>query len=385
MHEVATGRQVETIDDPGQSRNRDVTGPQPRRSRRLVLFAGGAVLMLVVGAAGYAARARPADVTPRESPDLATTPVTAGRLVSERKLPGTLQYAIQQPVVSGGTGVITQLRKAGSTIARGDVLFRVNTEPIVLLSGRLPAWRAFAWGMTDGDDIRQLEQNLRSLGFFDGDPDKRFAWHTVAAVKRWQRSLGVKQTGEIAKSRILFSNHDLRVDRVSTRVGAQIAPGGTVYQATSKKMVVDLKIQLDDRALAAHGAAVKVALPTGSEIKGVITSVGSAVVESSDDEADSRIIIPVSITIHDQKAVRELALASVSVKLASTLKKDVLTVPVDALVPTDDTHFAVEVPRRGPKGERTMIPVTVGAFASGRVEISGTGVTDGLPVVVPSR
>jgi peptidoglycan hydrolase-like protein with peptidoglycan-binding domain len=385
VHEVAVTSEVKTPDDHGSSADRDVPGPLPRRSRRVAFLAAGTVLILASGAAGYTAWAQPTDVVPEEPMQVATTPVTAGRMVSERSLVGTLQYSTKLPVVSGASGVITWLPKVGGTIAPGDVMFRMNIEPVVMLSGRLPAWRTFTSGMTDGDDIRQLERNLRSFGFFDGDPDRRFNWNTVVAVKRWQKSLGAKQTGKVARSMILFSNQDLRVDGLSTRVGAQLAAGATVYQATSRKMVADLEIQLDDRELAVRGGAVKVALPTGAEIKGVITTVGSPVVQPGEDENDSNVIVPVRITMADQKAVRDLALANVRVKFATTLKKDVLTVPVDALVPSDDTHFVIEVPKRGPNGERTMIPVTVGAFGSGRVEISGPGVTNGLSVVVPSR
>jgi len=67
------------------------------------------------------------------------------------------------------------------------------------------------------------------------------------------------------------------------------------------------------------------------------------------------------------------------------VKNDVLTVPVDALVPISENEFAVELPRTTSSAKRTLVPVTVGAFASGMVEISGDGIVDGLSVVVPAR
>ena len=54
-------------------------------------------------------------------------------------------------------------------IRRGKPLYRLDDEPAAwLLYGSLPAWRDFSSGMSDGEDVRQLERNLRALGH---DPD----------------------------------------------------------------------------------------------------------------------------------------------------------------------------------------------------------------------
>jgi hypothetical protein len=76
--------------------------------------------------------------------------------------------------------------------------------------------------------------------------------------------------------------------------------------------------------------------------------------------------------------------ASVTVQFSSTLADDVLTVPVEALVAVDATSFAVETPSDQPGEAIRRIPVAVGAFASGRVQITGDGIRDGLPVAVPT-
>jgi peptidoglycan hydrolase-like protein with peptidoglycan-binding domain len=248
----------------------------------------------------------------------------------------------------------------------------------------MPAWRDFAPDMSRGEDIRQLEQNLLAFGFFEGEPDDRFTWDTTAAIRAWQKSLGVERTGTVARSMILFTDQELRVDSVESRVGAQVGAGTTLYQATGLQQVVDLNVKSSERALAVAGAGVTVSLPAGGTTAGVVESVAAPVSKPAADGKESSIVVPVRIAVADQAALAGLALATVTVSFTSAAKNDVLTVPVDALVPISDTEFAVELPRTSGT-KRTLVPVAVGAFAAGMVEISGEKIVDGLAVVVPAQ
>ena len=74
-------------------------------------------------------------------------------------------------------------------IRRGQSLYGVDDEPAAfLLYGSLPAWRDFAPGMTDGEDVRQLERNLRALGYDPGDMTSTTTGtgRPTAAVERFQ-------------------------------------------------------------------------------------------------------------------------------------------------------------------------------------------------------
>ena len=62
------------------------------------------------------------------------------------------------------------------------------------------------------------------------------------------------------------------------------------------------------------------------------------------------------------------------------LADDVLTVPANALIRTDDGSYGVEV--RRPSGVEELVPVEVGRAAGSTVEISGA-VVDGDVVVAP--
>lgn len=355
-----------------------------RRGRRRwgVVTAGVALAALVAGYAVWA----PGEEGQAPPPlAVSTAEVTTGSVASETKVAGTVQYASTVPITSGLAGVVTELPAPGTTLGTGAVVYRVDTRPVIMLSGTVPAWRDFSSDMADGEDVRQLEQNLRTLGVFTGEPDNRFTWDTTVAIRAWQKSLGVERTGTLERSMILISDQDLRVDTVESRVGAQVDAGSSLYRATSRQLVVEVNVKSSDRQVAVVGGTVTVALPTGVTADGVVEAVAAPVNKPDADGSGSSIVVPVRITVADQAAVAELSLSGVTVSFAGTVKDDVLTVPVDALVPISDTQFAVEVPRKDPEAERTLIPVTVGAFASGQVEISGAKIVDGLSVVVPAR
>ena len=356
-----------------------------RRGKRRwgIATAGVALAALVAGFAVWA----PGEEDQAPPPlTVSTAEVTAGSVASETKGAGTVQYASTVPITSGLAGVVTELPAPGTTLGTGSVAYRVDTRPVIMLSGTVPAWRDFSSDMTDGEDVRQLEQNLRTLGVFSGEPDNRFTWDTTVAIRAWQKSLGVERTGTLERSMILISDQELRVDTVESRVGAQVDAGSSLYRATSRQLVVEVSVKSSDRQVAVVGGAVTVALPTGVTADGIIESVAAPVNKpDADGSGSSSIVVPVRITVADQAAVADLALSGVTVSFAGAVRDDVLTVPVDALVPISDTEFAVEVPRKKPEAERTLIPVTVGAFASGLVEISGPKIVAGLSVVVPAR
>ena len=46
--------------------------------------------------------------------------------------------------------------------------FAIGGQPVVLLYGSVTPWRAFAPGMTPGEDVAQLNANLDALGYGHG-------------------------------------------------------------------------------------------------------------------------------------------------------------------------------------------------------------------------
>jgi len=264
----------------------------------------------------------------------------------------------------------------------GDRLYAVDNAGVFLLRGDVPAWRDLAAGMTDGPDVRQLEQSLRALGFFAGEPDEKFRSATADAIKKWQKAGGLERTGRVSFSSVVFTGGDLRVGTVPAHVGDQVGPGTGVFDTTSTTQVVDVNLKLADQQLAVVGRKVGLRLPGGTETTGTISSVGTPT-ESENASGQQETVIPMVVALDDPAAATAFQEASVTVDVPSDRREDVLSVPVGALVAIDPDQFGVEVVETD--GTTRQVPVTTGLFAGGRVEISGEDVEEGQRVVVPRR
>ena len=97
-------------------------------------------------------------------------------------------------------GVYTSLPNADK-VDCGGVLYRVDDKPVVLLCGRVPAYRGLHMGV-NGRDVGQLNRNLHQLGYDANariDPgDDDFTAKTKQALKVLQRNKGVGATGKLA-------------------------------------------------------------------------------------------------------------------------------------------------------------------------------------------
>jgi hypothetical protein len=79
---------------------------------------------------------------------------------------GTLGYAGSYTVLGQAHGIVTMLPAPGQVIRNGQVLYRVDGAPVVLLYGDAPAYRTLAEGAT-GTDVAQLNHDLVALGYVD--------------------------------------------------------------------------------------------------------------------------------------------------------------------------------------------------------------------------
>ena len=148
-----------TTDDPGRGRT----------TRRRLLIGLGAAVLLAGGGTGIAiaSGALPTRRGEKEKPTGftgATGEITRGDLQGETSAQGTLRFADSHTVRSGFQGVVTQLPTAGAVIHSGECLYQVGDEPAYLFRGSVPAWRAFESGMSNGEDITQLQTVLGEMG-----------------------------------------------------------------------------------------------------------------------------------------------------------------------------------------------------------------------------
>ena len=365
-----------------------------RHTRRRAFLAMGAAAVLAagVGAGAFASKSGPfaAKAKPTTSTfSGATDTVTKGDLQGQTSVSGTLRYSDSRKFKSGFEGVLIQVPASGTVLTQGDVLYRTGTETAYLMRGSLPAWRSFEAGMEDGEDIRQLETALRDLGYFDYEPDDHFSWATTSAILKWQKDLDLPRTGTLPLGRIVFTPGDLRVGTVTARVGDRIAADTELFDVTSTTQVVDANIKLSDQKLAVVGTAVTIKLPDAKTTTGKITSVGTPTEKSSGSgsgtgsgsgESKER-VIPITVTLTDASATANFQEVSVTVDLPSEKRAGVLSVPVGALLALSTNQYGVEIVESN--GTTRKVPVTIGLFAGGRVEVSGEGISEGQRVVVP--
>ncbi|MEV8510737.1 peptidoglycan-binding domain-containing protein [Dactylosporangium sp. NPDC051484] len=321
------------------------------------------------------ARNRPA--TAPTNAAVATAPVVRGDLVSTRQLRGSVTYGPVTPVESAASGVITAITPVGSTVSRGQPLYSVNNQPVVLLYGDLPMWRRLAPGVT-GSDVRELKENLVALGYTGFAIDTAYTEQTATAVRRWQKALGLPQTGAVEPGQVLVQPGAVRVAEHRSLKGSHTS--GPILGVTGTTRMIQVPLVPADRALAKVGTEVNVVLPDGTRVVGKVTEVVAASA-TTNQPTDTQPTAQALIALADQARLGVAADAGAQVQFTVAKHTGVLSVPVLALLALQDGGYGVEVV----DGDSTrIVTVEVGMFTSGRVEISGPGITAGQQVKVPA-
>jgi hypothetical protein len=326
---------------------------------------------------------KPDSTTPDSTTPDSTTPdsTTPDSSTPDSSTPDSSNPDSSDPSYSG-SGTVTSLPRAGTVIERGGALYRLDGDPIVLMYGSTPAYRALRSGISHGPDVRELEQNLLTLGFDPGTVDDAFTSATAAAVSDWQESVGLERTGAIELGRVVFLPGPRRVGEHKASVGSVLSGGSEVLATSSTKRVVSVALDASLQDLARKGERVEVTLPAGATVRGRITAVGRVAreVQSSDSDpnAEQQLVIDVTIELRSKRGIGRLDEAPVSVGLAQETRRNVLAVPVNALVARRGGGYGVELAA----GHR-IAPVQAGLFADGYVEVSGSAVRRGTRVVVP--
>jgi peptidoglycan hydrolase-like protein with peptidoglycan-binding domain len=300
-------------------------------------------------------------------PRLATATVVRANLVTTALTGGTLGYAAARPVVNLTAGIYTWLPRPGAVLTAGSVLYRVDDTPVTLMTGTTPAWRPFALGMTGGPDVRQLQAYLIAGHYAGGlltAPTGVYDLATADAVERWQAARGMTVTGWIPLGQVVFLPTAILVGGLSVAVGEAASGGQRPYQVTTGQRTVTVPVN-PNLPPTSVSEAVSVILPSQASIPAKITAVGPA---------------QLTVTPLRQGATGTQANVQVQVALAVQSARDVLAVPVSALLALAGGGYGLEVV--APSGAHHLVGVTAGLFASGQVQVSGPDITAGTKVVV---
>jgi peptidoglycan hydrolase-like protein with peptidoglycan-binding domain len=305
----------------------------------------------------------------------ATATVERRDLVDRETVDGTLGYADPAPLRAGASGTLTAIRESGAVVRRGRSLYDVDNEPAAwLLYGSLPAWRDLTPYMSDGDDVLQLERNLWALGhdpYGDMTVDDDWTWATTAAVERFQDARGLTEDGSLAQGEVVFRPGPSRVGELTASVGDEVAAGAELGELSTTRREVTVDLEADRQELARAGDDVTVELPDGNSVRGRISEVGKVASQPSSQDAEPTI----EVTIALRGRGSGLDQAPVDVGFAVERRTDVLAVPVTALLARGG-GFAVET------ADGRLVAVEPGLYAEDYVEVSGSGLREGMRVVI---
>ncbi|GAA3894949.1 hypothetical protein GCM10023084_54650 [Streptomyces lacrimifluminis] len=417
--------------------------PRGVRGRRTALIACAVVVVAAVAVVGALGLGGGEEKGPSAPPRAGSVvPVTRTTLTERTDVDGQLGFGTEIPLPVKATGTVTWLPQQGATVERGDTLLRVDDRPVVLLYGSMPMYRDLGLtapatastststsnsnseadagsaeaGKADGGtgaapaaspspttgtgtgtggdagagagtpapltgmDVLQFETSLASLGYTGFTVDEKFTDATARAVKRWQKSLGLAETGTVGVGDVIYSAGKVRIGQPGARLGAAVGENTLTYTGTARKVVVNASAA--EASWAVRGTVVGITLPDGKSVKGEVASVGrqASTPEGGSAEGESgagAATLPVTITIADQRSVGRLESGPVTVEYVGREVKDVLSVPVAALVALAEGGHGLETE------EGRFVAVRTGLFADGNVQVSGSGVREGMKVRIP--
>jgi multidrug efflux pump subunit AcrA (membrane-fusion protein) len=186
---------------------------------------------------------------PTPSPIL--VPVENRVLSSDVVTRGTIRFGLPQRVsiapstLKASPSLIATLPIRNTQFSEGHVILTASGRPVFVLQGKPPAYRDHVPGIA-GEDVMQLKQALKRLGFDPGPLDGVYDQQTAAAVAKWYTSSGWEPFGptkdQLASLRTLEKDWG---DTVRNKVAAEAA------EATARQTVAAARAAADQANRAA--------------------------------------------------------------------------------------------------------------------------------------
>ncbi len=274
--------------------------------------------------------------------------------------------------VGAAVGVLTSLNVTdGSTVNAGDRLYTVDLRPAVAAVGEVPAFRDLSQG-AKGADVAQLQKFLAGAGFLGGEADGDFDAATTAAVRAWQRSLGVEQDGVVRAGDIVFaSTLPARVQVADGfGLGTRVADGDVVLSVLDGEPAFVATVPT--------GLTVDATLPIEVTLGG--QTVTTVVAGSRDDQSGNRVM---TLTREDGSSVCADRCDEVPLDPAEAVfdARQVVTPEVTGPgVPAAAVWFEASGEAYVVLPNRTKTPVTILGQGQGSVVLDG--VEEGTVVVL---
>lgn len=332
----------------------------------VIVVAGGALWFTSTGEAPATTTTEPA------AAEIITDTVTRKTLEHTEEFAGSLGYGDQFALPGQASGTLTAVPEEGEILVPGDKLYQVDDRPTYWARGDIPMYRSLGSG-SEGADVEQLQRYLQSTGHLSDDAtiDGEFGGATRTAVKAWQDEHGLEDTGRIDSTQLLFLPYEsIRVAAVP-RVGDFVSGG--VLEVTEADLFVTLDVSARRKSVFEGEPSIEVETADGLRHEAAIESITAQ--QAQDGFGGQSYRIRLQLVAETTQEPGET-----KVEVIDVLATDALAVPARALVALVEGGYAVEVVQ--PDGTAAYVPVEIGEFADGWVEISGD-VVEGAAVVVP--
>ncbi|WFE26304.1 hypothetical protein O7623_23625 [Solwaraspora sp. WMMD791] len=405
----------------------------------VVMPVAGLVAASTITGWGWPGRDADAEASATDDPVwVATTEVVRMDISDSRELDGTLGYGAARPV-RGTDGVLTWLPEQGTVVGRGEQLYRVDDQPVLLFYGGTPLFRTLDTPNLVGRDVRVVADNLTALGYQigwqppvgttvsvpdqdadadadqDADPgqtpaptqspdktqspaptqapdsgrqptpaggvvtvrtgDAVLTPDLISAIRRWQRDRDAPETGTLRPGEVAVLPGKVRVDAVAALAGDSAATD--LMSVTPTDKIITVRVGVGEASGMAPKAPVSITLPDGTTVPGTITAVGTVVTDPEGQPGQAP-QLNLSVVPDDPAVVAALESAPVRVQFHTEVREQVLAVPVGALLALAEGGYAVQFT------DGTLIAVETGLFTRGMVEVTGAGLDEGMTVVTTS-
>jgi len=171
---------------------------------------------------------------PPETDPVATAKLERRDLSTARSLPGAIGYGAARPLAGHQEATVTWLPKVGTTITRGQQLFRADDLIVPLFYGDMPMYRDIAGKNLIGRDVRIVANNLRALGYSIGAQPTPGTWVAQPAPhsSTGRSTTGADETtaqneGTTSNKGTTSNSGTQNEDGTQNQDGTQVETGGT--------------------------------------------------------------------------------------------------------------------------------------------------------------
>lgn len=173
-----------------------------------------------------------------------------------------LSTSVKQPVKTVASnhfsGVVSSV--SPGELKPGDELYSVAGVEVYVVEGKTPFYQDIT-PKSSGQNVKQVENFLKSMGHFQGTPDTTFDAATTRGIKAWQAATKQKQDGTIPLGRLVaIPALPAQVELAETITpGRQLAGGEDAVLAASGQRTFTMSLTNEQAALIPQDSVVEIA------------------------------------------------------------------------------------------------------------------------------